>query len=189
MLEFLQHIDEQLFYFINVSLANPFTDIFMPFITVEKHWFIFWGIMWLYLLIGGGKKGRIVAILVLFLVLISDQLSSNIFKHLFERVRPCNYLPRESIHLLVNCTGSFSFPSSHAVNNFAGAYFFSYFYPRLKIAFYISATLLAISRVFCGVHYPFDVIGGIVIGLLTGYLFIKLYKIINKKIKIIEEPR
>lgn len=188
MLEFLQHIDEQVFYFINVSLANPLTDMFMPFITVEKNWFIFWGIMWLYLLIGAGRKGRVIAILVLLLVLVSDQLSSNVLKHFFERVRPCNHLPRETIHLLVNCTGSFSFPSSHAVNNFAGAYFFSYFYPRLKVAFYISASLLAISRIFCGVHYPFDVVGGAAIGLLTGFLFIELWKLVNRKIKLIKEP-
>jgi undecaprenyl-diphosphatase len=182
-LNIIQLIDEKIFYFINVTLANPVTDKFFPFITVEDHWYIFYAIMWLYLMIAGGKRGRIAALLVLLLVLISDQASSNLIKNLVQRIRPCNVLP--NVHLLVGCTSSYSFPSSHAVNNFAGAYFFSYFYPKVKYGLYTGAFLMAISRVFCGVHYPFDVLGGILIGLLIGWLVITLWTAFNKKLKIL----
>jgi undecaprenyl-diphosphatase len=184
MIDFLYNIDVQIFYFINKTLANPFTDFLMPFITDIDHWKIFYLIMFLYLMIAGGKKGRIVGISLLLLITVSDQLSSNLIKHLVERVRPCNVLP--GVHTLVNCTGSFSFPSSHAVNNFAGAVFLSRFYPKLRISFYIGATLMALSRVFVGVHYPSDVLGGMLIGIFVGLFFVYLWNTINKKFKILK---
>lgn len=182
MLNILQSIDNGIFYFFNVTLANPVTDTVMPFITVEKHWFIFYAIIWLYLMIAGGKKGRTVALLVLLLVLISDQLSSNFIKDFVRRTRPCHVL--QGVHLLVGCNDSFSFPSSHAVNNFAGAFFFSHFYPKLKYGLYTGAFLMAISRIFCGVHYFSDILGGAVIGLLIGWGFIVLWEKINSRLKL-----
>ena len=170
-------------FFINKTLANPFTDFFMPFITDINHWKIFYVIMFLYLMIGGGKKGRIVGISLLLLITASDQLSSNLIKHTVERIRPCNVL--QGVHLLVGATQSFSFPSSHAVNNFAGAVFLSHFYPRFKISFYIGALLMAISRVFVGVHYPSDVLGGMIIGIVMGLFFVYVWDTINKKLKIL----
>jgi len=184
MIDFLYNIDVQVFFFINKTLANPVTDFFMPFITDINHWKIFYVIMFLYLMIGAGKKGRIVGISLLLLVAASDQLSSNLIKYSVERIRPCNVLP--GVHMLVNCTQSFSFPSSHAVNNFAGAVFLSHFYPKFRISFYIGAFLMAISRVFVGVHYPSDVFGGIIIGIVVGLFFVFLWDTINKKLKILK---
>jgi undecaprenyl-diphosphatase len=181
-LNILQSIDTGIFYFINVTLANPVTDAVMPFVTVEKHWFIFYAIMWLYLMLAGGKKGRTVALLVILLVFITDQTSSHFIKDFVQRTRPCHVLP--GVHLLVGCTDSFSFPSSHAVNNFAGAFFFSHFYPKLKYGIYTGASIMAISRVFCGVHYFSDVLGGMIIGLLIGWGFITLWEKINSRLKL-----
>lgn len=178
----LQLIDNSVFYFINGTLANPLTDALMPFITVERHWFIFYAIMWLYLMIAGGKKGRTVALLAILLVAVTDQASSHFLKDWFQRVRPCHVLP--GVHLLVGCTDSFSFPSSHAVNNFAGAFFFSHFYPKMKYAFYTGAFLMAISRVFCGVHYPSDILGGAVIGILIAWGITVLWDKINSRLKL-----
>jgi undecaprenyl-diphosphatase len=184
-LEFLQNIDVAVFYFINNTLANPVTDSFMPFITEVKNWIIFYVVVWFYMVIRGGRKGIVAGILILVCILFSDQLSSNLLKNYFQRIRPCNALPH--VHLLVDCTRSFAFPSSHAVNNFAAATLFSYFYPRFKYVLFIGAFLVAISRVSCGVHYPFDMLGGIVIGILVGLFIIYLWKVINSKFKILKE--
>jgi len=184
MMDFLYNIDVQVFFLINKTLANPFTDYFMPFITDINHWKIFYLIMFLYLMIGAGKKGRIVGIVLILLVITSDQLSSNLIKHTFERVRPCNVL--QGVHLLVGATQSFSFPSSHAVNNFAGAVVLSHFYPKFRISFYTGAFLMAVSRIFVGVHYPSDVLGGTVIGIVVGLFFVFLWDTINKKLKLLK---
>lgn len=184
MTEFLYRIDVQIFYFFNKTIANPFTDSLMPFITDINHWKIFYAIMFLYLIIGGGRRGRIVAFSLIILVAASDQLSSNLIKHLVERIRPCNVLP--DVRTLVNCTQSYSFPSSHAVNNFAGAVFLSHFYPRFRLSFFIAATLMAFSRVFVGVHYPSDVLSGIIIGILVGLFFVYVWSAFNKKFKILK---
>jgi len=185
MIDFLYSIDVQIFYFINKTIANPVTDSLMPFITELNHWKIFFAIMFLYLMIGAGKKGRIVGIGLILLVVTSDQLSSNLIKHAVERIRPCNALP--DVRLLVGCTQSFSFPSSHGVNHFAGAVFLSHFYPRLSLTFYISAFIISISRVFVGVHYPSDVLAGITIGVLVGMFFVFLWDSLNKKFKILKD--
>jgi len=70
----------------------------------------------------------------------------------------------QGIHMLVGCGPGRSFPSSHAVNNFAMATLFSSYYRRGRWALYGWASLVALSRPAVGVHYPSDILGGAVIG-------------------------
>jgi undecaprenyl-diphosphatase len=179
-LDFLLNIDISVFYFINHTLSNPLFDKFFPFITDPKNWFIAYTILYLTLIIKGGKRGRIAAVVLILLVAASDQLSSNLLKNLFERIRPCNALP--DVRILVGCTGSYSFPSSHAVNNFSVAVFFSRLYPKYKITFIIAASLVALSRPYVGVHYPSDILGGALIGSAVGYIFSRIALGIEEKI-------
>jgi len=182
-LEIFQKIDEALFYFINVDLANYLTDKLMPFITERDNWFIFYALTWLYLVFKGGKKGRVAAILIIPLILLTDQVSDNFIKPYFQRIRPCHTLA--GVRLLVGCTDAYSFPSIHAVNNFAAATLFSYFYPRIKYFLFAGAFVVSISRIFVGVHYPFDVIGGALIGIMFALLIIYFWKIFNNKLNIL----
>ncbi len=184
-MEVLQSIDVSLFYFFNSTIANPLTDKFMPFITERNNWFIFYVLIWLYLFLNGGRKGKAAALMILLLILFADQSADKILKPLFQRIRPCNFL--QDVHLLINCSKSYSFPSNHAVNNFAAAVLFSYFYPALKYFLFTGAFLVSISRVMCGVHYPFDIAAGAVYGILCAYLFIYLWLKLNKKINFLQQ--
>ncbi|MEW6195307.1 MAG: phosphatase PAP2 family protein [Bacteroidota bacterium] len=169
MLDTLYNIDITIFYFINGTLSNSLFDKFFVFITDVKNWYLTYLILLLISFFKGGRIGKIASIFVLFLIIISDQLSSFVLKDFFARIRPCNVLP--DVNILVSCTESFSFPSSHAVNNFAVAVFFAKLFPKLKWILYSSAFLIALSRPYCGVHYPSDIVGGAIIGSLLGYLF------------------
>lgn len=180
-MEFFQTIDTELFKFLNITIANPVTNKFMPFITERNHWFIFYVLVWLYLFIKGGAKGRTAALLILPLIFVSDQVSDNIIKPLFQRIRPCHTI--EGVNLLVGCTESFSFPSNHAVNNFAAATLFSRFYPGMKSFLFIGASVIALSRVMCGVHYPFDIICGALIGIALASSMLALYDTIMTRIR------
>ncbi len=190
MAEFFYQIDVSLFYFINHTISNTLFDKFFPFITEVKNWYIAYIILFLLLITKGGRTGRIAAVVFLILIIATDQFSSAFLKHLIGRVRPCNVL--SDVRILVTCTQSFSFPSSHAVNNFAAAMFFSKIYAKFKWVFFSVATLLALSRPYVGVHYPSDIIGGALIGTVSGYIFaFAMMKIDNslkqKSIKITDK--
>ncbi len=187
MIDFLYSVDVAIFRFINSGLANPITDKLMPFITDVTHWYLVYVMLWFIILFKGGKYRIGLAIGMIILVICSDQISSNLLKNLFDRPRPCKVL--ENVHLLVTCTDSFSFPSSHAVNNFAAAMFFTIFYRHLKWILFSVATLMALSRIFVGVHYPSDVVGGALIGILIGYLLAKIYNILLVKIYSLLEKK
>lgn len=169
MADFLYSIDITLFYLINDTIANPIFDKFFVFITNVKNWYLVYILLWSLLLFKGGKLGKIAAVGIILVVAASDQLSSQLLKNLFERIRPCNAL--SDINVLVHCSRSFSFPSSHAVNNFAVAFYFYRLYPNLKWVLFIIAFIVAISRPYVGVHYPSDILAGALIGMFVGYIF------------------
>jgi len=169
MVDFLYSLDLFLFHFINSTISNPIFDRFFPFITNVKHWYIAYIILWFILLLKGGKVGKVASIMIILLIIASDQLNSSFLKNLFDRIRPCNYL--ENINVLVHCSSSYSFPSSHAVNNFSVAFFFYRLFPKFKWILFIIASLIAISRPYVGVHYPSDIFAGALLGMIIGYVF------------------
>jgi len=164
MLEQLQQVDLSLFYGINHA-HHPIWDAVMLFVTDIKKTGVILLLVWAGLLWKGGAKGRTVALLLLPLILMTDQLSSQVLKELFDRLRPCEAL--EGVRAIDGCRHSPSFPSSHAVNNFAAATLFALYYRGWVAWLAIGlAALVSYSRVYLGLHYPSDVLGGAVIGVL-----------------------
>ncbi|MCK9212130.1 MAG: phosphatase PAP2 family protein [Ignavibacteriaceae bacterium] len=189
MTELLKQLDLIIFYFFNHALSSGILDLFFSFITNVRHWFPVYIIALLYLVFKGGRKGRIAAVLVLLLVATTDQLGARVIKEIFQRLRPCNAL--SDVLTPLGCTGTFSFPSNHALNNFGVAIFFSILYPKAKWYLITAASLIAISRVYLGLHYPSDIFGGAILGIGFGYLFSLLYsqteKFMNEKFPLKEK--
>lgn len=184
MSEFIYSIDVDVFFFINHTIANPLFDWLMPFITdINKNKPILSLIVVfiLYVLWKGGKTGRVTIGVLIFTVIVSDQLNSSVIKDLFGRIRPCRAL--DGVRMLVDCGGGLSFPSSHAVNNFAGATVISHFYQKQKWYWYSFAALVALSRPYVGVHYPSDIIAGGFFGFCIGIFFVNIWGIIDLKTK------
>lgn len=188
MLNILYSIDVSLFYFINHTISNVAFDIVMPFLTdLNKTLFgrLLAATIWILLLVKGGKKGRIVGLMLIPMIVLTDQFSSGVIKKIVMRPRPCHEIAGmpilANIRLLVDCGGGYSFPSSHAVNNIGAATYFSYFYRKWTWAFFVLACLVALSRVYVGVHYPSDILGGAIIGALCAGVFIGTWKILAKR--------
>jgi undecaprenyl-diphosphatase len=187
MLELLYSLDKSIFHFCNQTIANPVFDVAMPFLTdLNKTWYGrgLFGVLWALLMWKGGKRGRTVGILIVVLLVISDQLSSSVIKKIFERPRPCHTIDGmpvvDNIRLLVDCGSGYSFPSSHAVNNFAVGTLLSFYYRRWTWACMTFASLIAFTRVSVGVHFPSDILGGAVIGAVCAYTVIVTWHYITK---------
>lgn len=138
----------------------------MLFITNPQNFFLGIGVAVLFIWAKFGLRGKFLIFCSLSSILLSDPLSSRVLKALVHRIRPCHLV--ETPNLLTGCSDSFSFPSSHAVNIFAEATVLSLIYPKTAPFAYTFAALVGYSRVYVGVHYPFDVIGGAAIGILLG---------------------
>ncbi len=166
-LERLRQVDVAGFYLINGSLRSALFDALMPFITDKWNFIAPLAILLLYVFLFRPRRDQILALSAVAVVLLAD-VTAYFLKDLFHRIRPCHALSQ--VHLLAGaaCTGTFSFPSNHASNIFALATFFSYNYRRLMIPCFITAALIGYSRVYLGAHYPADVIGGVVWGVLVG---------------------
>jgi undecaprenyl-diphosphatase len=184
MSDFLYSIDTTVFFFINRTISNPVLDWLMPFLTdlnKQKATIVIAAILWLWLMIRGGRTGRAAGILLVASIIVSDQFSSTVLKHLFTRIRPCHAL--QGVRLLVDCGSGYSFPSSHAVNNFAGATILSHYYRKYAWGWFSLASLVALSRPYIGVHYPSDIAGGALIGWACAFCLIVGWEFVEKKLR------
>lgn len=123
----------------------------------------------------GWKRTLLILGVVAVMITVSDQLS-NMFKYGFERLRPCYDPELESVIRLVksSCGGKYGYFSAHASNSTAVAAFFGLLFMRhariLAWVLPIWALTVAYSRIYLGVHFPLDVLTGIVLGGSIGTL-------------------
>ena len=151
----------------------------MPIITNARLWMPFIIIAWLGMLIFGSKKHRVLALLLLVCAGLTDFVCGSIIKKTVRRIRPCavENVDGFKCRLLLHKKNSKSFPSNHAANNAAFAtVIWMCCGPRLGVVFAIIAFLIGYSRVYVGVHYPFDVMAGWLFGFIISYVCVKLIK-------------
>ena len=146
----------------------------MPAITDEHNWTIPILSLIIYMLLFDKIKGRIVLTILIITLGINDYFCASILKPYFSRLRPSHEL-LEYINLLVPKGGKWSFPSNHASNMFALATTVGYFYPKTKNSLYFLAIIVCFSRVYVGVHYPFDVLIGGIVGYSISWIIINAW--------------
>ena len=146
-LELLDQIDHKIFYLINGTLTNPIFDLFFTTITNERLWIFPVLICLLWLIIRGGKREKIAAVLVLISASATDAIVAQIIKPVIGRLRPSHALG-DTINLLVSKGGLYGFISAHAANIFAATTVLSYFYKQWKNPLLFLACSVAVSRVY-----------------------------------------
>ena len=177
--------DKELYLFLN-NLGSPSWDPFWMLITYKWSWIPFYAFL-LYLIFRKfGTRGTLItAVVIALLITASDQLA-NVFKHGFERPRPCRQEGvMEYARFIAERCGRFGYFSAHAASSTGLAVFVGLLlkknYPKLPYLMLIWAAVVSYSRIYVGVHYPLDVITGMLIGALLGYLFYSLHSFLAEK--------
>ena len=168
-------VDLSILYFFNRTLASPTGDVLSEFLTNVHYWFPVYILGGLFLIYRYKWQAVKMVVAAILLLVLTDSLGHYILKPLMNRQRPCALLAGGAhvvswIRLPTGMKWDESFPSSHALNNFAVATFFAFLLKKrsVSIPLFVIATLVSLSRVYEGVHYPSDVLGGAVIGSAVG---------------------
>jgi len=187
----LMEINTEIFYFINHGMQNNFFDLLMPTITnigTDIFLISICIIILLYSIITKNISLKYLAITGIIAIIFAD-IAIGILKVLINEPRP--FITLDNIHLLTNETDPYSFPSGHTGNIFALAtalglrWTFNIKNKSIKLAWLLIplAFIIGFSRIYIGVHYPFDVVAGAVIGIISGLIAIKIINnyLLNKK--------
>lgn len=177
----LEQWDQWLFVQVNGQFTNSFFDSVFPFMRNGENWAPLYLFLFAFALLNFQSKGGWWVLFFLATVALTDMTGTYLFKHNFDRIRPCGD-PEFGMHvrLLADyCSQGHSFTSNHAANHMGmGAFFYMTTRKWLgKWAFtgLIWAALIGYAQIYVGVHYPFDVLVGSIIGILIGSLTGHLY--------------
>lgn len=177
ILESLRGADEALFRLINRVWTHPWLDAVMPVVTDINKQPWFWPValisaaFWLY-----KQRGRAAMALVglILSLALSDSVGHRLVKPLFKRARP----EQAGVELILRTRShkGYSLPSNHAANSFSAATFLGSVYPGVRPALLVFAAVVAYSRVYTGVHFPFDILLGALLGVASGWLVALVFR-------------
>ena len=162
------------------TIHTPLLDKILAFITSLGNAGIIWIVLAVVLLIL--PKTRRTGIIVAAALLMDLILCNLILKNLVARVRP--YDVNTAIAILIKKPLDFSFPSGHTAASFAAMT--ALFLAKMKkawIAALVRAVLIAFSRLYFYVHYPTDVLGGAIVGILSGIIGYAIVEKLDKRRK------
>ncbi|MBN2522805.1 MAG: phosphatase PAP2 family protein [Bacteroidales bacterium] len=179
MLDQLLKLDTNLFLWLN-SHHSPFWDNVMWFISGRIEWLPLYLVLIAFIIYRFRWKSIPILIAAILTIALADQLAVKAFKEVFERLRPTHNPEIQHLVHIVNDYrgGSYGFVSNHAANSFSLAMFISLLFKNhyVTIGMLFWAFLVSYSRIYLGVHYPGDILGGIALGIGIGWFIIFIYR-------------
>ena len=177
MIDYLMDIDAEALLAVN-GMYSSFQDALWWMVSAKwSSALLVLSLLWI-LIHKNRRHALLVLAMVALAVLLADQVSSGLIKHLVERLRPTHDPSLENAVHIVNGYrgGMYGFVSSHAANFFAIATLVSFImrHHLVVIALYGWGLAQCYSRMYLGVHYPGDILGGIIVGVLAGWLVWRL---------------
>jgi undecaprenyl-diphosphatase len=167
---------------------SPFWDNFFWLFTNTMTWIPLYAAIFYAVVKRYDKKSWLPILFIILVITLCDQVSTNIFKEGIERLRPSHEPDLEGmIHLLAGKKGGkFGFVSSHSANSFGLALFTILLFRNWLFSMLIVtwAALNSFSRIYAGLHYPGDVIGGMILGLTIALLLYILFEKLFKKMGV-----
>ncbi|WP_314048789.1 phosphatase PAP2 family protein [Peptostreptococcus stomatis] len=151
---------------IQSNIRTGFMDAIMPFITQLGDAGLIWIILSIGLIIP--KKTRKIGFVMIIALILNGIICNIILKPMLARIRPFDV--NTAIKLLINKPRDFSFPSGHTSASFTAASVLFFRKSKLFVPSLILAFLISFSRLYLYVHYPSDVLAGLVLGVLCGYI-------------------
>ena len=152
------------------NLKCGFLDFLMPKITALGNGGMIWIVM--ALIMCADKNYRKTGITVLAGLLAGLVIGNMIIKPLAARPRPC-WINMPAV-MLIDVPQDYSFPSGHTLSSFIAAFILLFSGSRFRYAALVSAALIAFSRLYLYVHFPSDILGGIILALLIAYTAVKV---------------
>lgn len=162
----ITELDFQILDFIREQFTSPIMDRFFPIVTSFGNMGIMWIVLALFLIVV--KRTRKVGITMIIAIALCGLVGNLILKPWVARVRP--YDMNKAIEILIAKPKDFSFPSGHTMVSFASATALFCYHKKIGVGLYFLAGLIAFSRLYLYVHYPSDVLAGMLIGILFGTL-------------------
>lgn len=190
MVECLDSLDRSIFLFLN-GMHNDFFDVFMWYVSKTATWLLML-LFLLYIIFKNNWRLALMVILGIALTItLADQISSGLIKDFIGRFRPTHNPEIESIVHTVNGYkgGLYGFVSSHAANTLGVAVYISLLFRNRYITLFMMlwSLLVAYSRIYLGVHYPGDILGGMIVGVISGFVVYKIYDYAILRLKLIEK--
>lgn len=173
----IQSFDNVILQYIQMNMRTPIMDNIMLFITVLGNKLTIWTLIGVAFAIT--KKYRRYGLMIIFALILCLVIGNLSLKPLVARIRPFDAMPILDA-LLITPPTDFSFPSGHTMSSFASSVVLFYMNKRIGIFALILGSFIGFSRLYLYVHYPSDVLGGMIIGLLLGNAAIALFNKIEK---------
>lgn len=190
MVECLDSLDRSIFLFLN-GMHNDFFDVFMWYVSKTATWSLML-LFLLYIIFKNNWRMALMVVLGIALTItLADQISSGLIKDFIGRFRPTHNPEIESIVHTVNGYkgGLYGFVSSHAANTLGVSVYISLLFRNRYITLFMMlwSLLVAYSRIYLGVHYPGDILGGMVVGVISGFVVYKIYDYAILRLKLNEK--